>query len=139
MMSNRYIIMFVGCIRVMSFGFIFFFLMIRRPPRSTQGVSSAASDVYKRQVSTQSTWVCLKEELTQSCFHLFVPQLHETEIVAEEAILRWQEKAEKSSDSRIKNFLKNMKPFLEWLTTAEEESDESEEGEESDSQMKYLQ
>eukprot|EP00831_Metopus_contortus_P001181 TRINITY_DN10423_c0_g1_i1.p1 TRINITY_DN10423_c0_g1~~TRINITY_DN10423_c0_g1_i1.p1 ORF type:complete len:116 (-),score=39.68 TRINITY_DN10423_c0_g1_i1:120-467(-) len=33
-----------------------FFLMIRRPPRSTQGVSSAASDVYKRQVSTQSTW-----------------------------------------------------------------------------------
>ena len=24
-------------------------LMIRRPPRSTQGVSSAASDVYKRQ------------------------------------------------------------------------------------------
>eukprot|EP00831_Metopus_contortus_P005011 TRINITY_DN1187_c0_g1_i2.p1 TRINITY_DN1187_c0_g1~~TRINITY_DN1187_c0_g1_i2.p1 ORF type:complete len:354 (+),score=79.75 TRINITY_DN1187_c0_g1_i2:91-1152(+) len=30
--------------------------MMRRPPRSTQGVSSAASDVYKRQVSTQSTW-----------------------------------------------------------------------------------
>eukprot|EP00831_Metopus_contortus_P027892 TRINITY_DN23338_c0_g1_i1.p1 TRINITY_DN23338_c0_g1~~TRINITY_DN23338_c0_g1_i1.p1 ORF type:complete len:118 (-),score=24.28 TRINITY_DN23338_c0_g1_i1:105-458(-) len=27
-----------------------FFLMIRRPPRSTQGVSSAASDVYKRQI-----------------------------------------------------------------------------------------
>ncbi|GAB5802461.1 hypothetical protein JMUB7516_27390 [Staphylococcus aureus] len=27
------------------------FLMIRRPPRSTQGVSSAASDVYKRQTS----------------------------------------------------------------------------------------
>eukprot|EP00831_Metopus_contortus_P005890 TRINITY_DN12219_c0_g1_i1.p1 TRINITY_DN12219_c0_g1~~TRINITY_DN12219_c0_g1_i1.p1 ORF type:complete len:158 (-),score=31.90 TRINITY_DN12219_c0_g1_i1:43-516(-) len=30
--------------------FFFFFLMIRRPPRSTQGVSSAASDVYKRQL-----------------------------------------------------------------------------------------
>ena len=28
---------------------IFFFLMIRRPPRSTQSRSSAASDVYKRQ------------------------------------------------------------------------------------------
>ena len=25
--------------------------MIRRPPRSTQGVSSAASDVYKRQIN----------------------------------------------------------------------------------------
>ena len=29
--------------------FSIFFLMIRRPPRSTQGRSSAASDVYKRQ------------------------------------------------------------------------------------------
>eukprot|EP00831_Metopus_contortus_P063265 TRINITY_DN55700_c0_g1_i2.p2 TRINITY_DN55700_c0_g1~~TRINITY_DN55700_c0_g1_i2.p2 ORF type:complete len:131 (+),score=31.89 TRINITY_DN55700_c0_g1_i2:92-484(+) len=37
--------------------------MIRQPPRSTQGVSSAASDVYKRQVSTQSTWE-LKREIT---------------------------------------------------------------------------
>eukprot|EP00831_Metopus_contortus_P028770 TRINITY_DN23814_c0_g1_i2.p1 TRINITY_DN23814_c0_g1~~TRINITY_DN23814_c0_g1_i2.p1 ORF type:complete len:173 (-),score=48.00 TRINITY_DN23814_c0_g1_i2:23-541(-) len=36
--------------------------MIRRPPRSTQGVSSAASDVYKRQVvSTQSTWEVNKD------------------------------------------------------------------------------
>eukprot|EP00828_Plagiopyla_frontata_P021528 TRINITY_DN28120_c0_g1_i1.p1 TRINITY_DN28120_c0_g1~~TRINITY_DN28120_c0_g1_i1.p1 ORF type:complete len:313 (+),score=64.09 TRINITY_DN28120_c0_g1_i1:108-1046(+) len=30
--------------------------MRRRPPRSTLSSSSAASDVYKRQVSTQSTW-----------------------------------------------------------------------------------
>eukprot|EP00657_Telonema_sp_P-1_P008354 TRINITY_DN29360_c0_g1_i1.p1 TRINITY_DN29360_c0_g1~~TRINITY_DN29360_c0_g1_i1.p1 ORF type:complete len:149 (+),score=66.17 TRINITY_DN29360_c0_g1_i1:54-500(+) len=30
---------------------LFFFLMIRRPPRSTQSRSSAASDVYKRQGS----------------------------------------------------------------------------------------
>ena len=29
--------------------------MIRRPPRSTQGVSSAASDVYKRQSQGPST------------------------------------------------------------------------------------
>ena len=29
--------------------FVLFFLMIRRPPRSTQRSSSAASDVYKRQ------------------------------------------------------------------------------------------
>eukprot|EP00825_Cyclidium_porcatum_P043099 TRINITY_DN6040_c0_g1_i2.p2 TRINITY_DN6040_c0_g1~~TRINITY_DN6040_c0_g1_i2.p2 ORF type:complete len:130 (-),score=35.92 TRINITY_DN6040_c0_g1_i2:93-482(-) len=32
-----------------SFCFFFFFLMIRRPPRSTHCISSAASDVYKRQ------------------------------------------------------------------------------------------
>eukprot|EP00831_Metopus_contortus_P014407 TRINITY_DN15966_c0_g1_i1.p1 TRINITY_DN15966_c0_g1~~TRINITY_DN15966_c0_g1_i1.p1 ORF type:complete len:218 (-),score=26.66 TRINITY_DN15966_c0_g1_i1:8-661(-) len=44
--------------------------MIRRPPRSTQGVSSAASDVYKRQVSTQSTWVQLdtKKGWNHDCF-----------------------------------------------------------------------
>ena len=32
-----------------SVSVIFFFLMIRRPPRSTLDRSSAASDVYKRQ------------------------------------------------------------------------------------------
>ena len=35
----------------------FFFLMIRRPPRSTQSRSSAASDVYKRQLSPTSAIV----------------------------------------------------------------------------------
>ena len=35
-----------SCIGIMSV----FFLMIRRPPRSTQSRSSAASDVYKRQL-----------------------------------------------------------------------------------------
>ena len=34
------------------FVFVFFVLMIRRPPRSTLDRSSAASDVYKRQVRT---------------------------------------------------------------------------------------
>eukprot|EP00656_Telonema_subtile_P049544 TRINITY_DN6185_c0_g1_i1.p1 TRINITY_DN6185_c0_g1~~TRINITY_DN6185_c0_g1_i1.p1 ORF type:complete len:203 (-),score=46.60 TRINITY_DN6185_c0_g1_i1:174-782(-) len=33
--------------------------MIRRPPRSTLSSSSAASDVYKRQVSTQSTGIAI--------------------------------------------------------------------------------
>eukprot|EP00825_Cyclidium_porcatum_P021426 TRINITY_DN23899_c0_g1_i2.p4 TRINITY_DN23899_c0_g1~~TRINITY_DN23899_c0_g1_i2.p4 ORF type:complete len:103 (+),score=26.11 TRINITY_DN23899_c0_g1_i2:111-419(+) len=32
-----------------NFFIFFFFLMIRRPPRSTHCISSAASDVYKRQ------------------------------------------------------------------------------------------
>eukprot|EP00831_Metopus_contortus_P027926 TRINITY_DN23354_c0_g1_i2.p1 TRINITY_DN23354_c0_g1~~TRINITY_DN23354_c0_g1_i2.p1 ORF type:complete len:111 (-),score=22.87 TRINITY_DN23354_c0_g1_i2:112-444(-) len=35
--------------------------MIRRPPRSTQGVSSAASDVYKRQEE-------LCKKINQQCF-----------------------------------------------------------------------
>eukprot|EP00825_Cyclidium_porcatum_P020322 TRINITY_DN23064_c0_g1_i2.p1 TRINITY_DN23064_c0_g1~~TRINITY_DN23064_c0_g1_i2.p1 ORF type:complete len:284 (+),score=32.73 TRINITY_DN23064_c0_g1_i2:99-950(+) len=37
--------------------------MIRRPPRSTHCISSAASDVYKRQVSTQSTWELTKKSM----------------------------------------------------------------------------
>ena len=43
-----YVLMFenTSCLRVFS---LFFFLMIRRPPRSTLDRSSAASDVYKRQ------------------------------------------------------------------------------------------
>src|SRR5678815_3857302 len=36
----------------------FFFLMIRRPPRSTLDRSSAASDVYKRQVPASSKECC---------------------------------------------------------------------------------
>ena len=36
--------------------------MIRRPPRSTQGVSSAASDVYKRQEEEEK-----EEEETKAC------------------------------------------------------------------------
>ena len=42
----------VPCVWLLAhpFSFLFFFLMIRRPPRSTLDRSSAASDVYKRQV-----------------------------------------------------------------------------------------
>src|SRR5659263_771053 len=43
---------------MMLFFVFFFFLMIRRPPRSTQSRSSAASDVYKRQVYYPSNVIC---------------------------------------------------------------------------------
>ena len=39
----------IGVIISLWIDSIFFFLMIRRPPRSTLDRSSAASDVYKRQ------------------------------------------------------------------------------------------
>ena len=39
------------------------FLMIRRPPRSTQGSSSAASDVYKRQLPVLLRRVVVGEDL----------------------------------------------------------------------------
>src|SRR5665647_3982078 len=41
------------------FFFFFFFLMIRRPPRSTPLYSSAASDVYKRQVKGYANTICI--------------------------------------------------------------------------------
>eukprot|EP00657_Telonema_sp_P-1_P004166 TRINITY_DN1962_c0_g1_i12.p2 TRINITY_DN1962_c0_g1~~TRINITY_DN1962_c0_g1_i12.p2 ORF type:complete len:110 (-),score=63.49 TRINITY_DN1962_c0_g1_i12:110-439(-) len=49
------IVVFFVLYSYLNYSIFFFFLMIRRPPRSTQSRSSAASDVYKRQVSTQST------------------------------------------------------------------------------------
>ena len=52
--SLLYVVVFVFLIsdeRVQSVS-LFFFLMIRRPPRSTLDRSSAASDVYKRQEYT---------------------------------------------------------------------------------------
>ena len=42
---------------------IFFFLMIRRPPISTQSRSSAASDVYKRQEYIPAVDKGVKEQL----------------------------------------------------------------------------
>mgnify|MGYP003380601540 CR=1 FL=1 len=42
--------MFILRARLHTLSLFFFFLMIRRPPRSTLDRSSAASDVYKRQV-----------------------------------------------------------------------------------------
>ena len=40
----------LSCVVVWTDNLCVFFLMIRRPPRSTQSRSSAASDVYKRQL-----------------------------------------------------------------------------------------
>ena len=48
--------------------FVFFFLMIRRPPRSTLDRSSAASDVYKRQGT--GYWV-VTHHLTTNVFYSF--------------------------------------------------------------------
>eukprot|EP00831_Metopus_contortus_P009267 TRINITY_DN13574_c0_g1_i3.p2 TRINITY_DN13574_c0_g1~~TRINITY_DN13574_c0_g1_i3.p2 ORF type:complete len:104 (-),score=28.73 TRINITY_DN13574_c0_g1_i3:116-427(-) len=50
---------------------LFFFLMIRRPPRSTQGVSSAASDVYKRQAPYSSSLFCSCDNLLGEFFGRF--------------------------------------------------------------------
>src|SRR5450756_3154590 len=52
----------------------FFFLMIRRPPRSTQSRSSAASDVYKRQLHE---WQCENVEPVQQivCFENSLPRI----------------------------------------------------------------
>src|SRR5678816_1328219 len=44
----------VFCLKKKKKIFFFFFLMIRRPPRSTLDRSSAASDVYKRQMVVAS-------------------------------------------------------------------------------------
>ena len=44
-----------------------FFLMIRRPPRSTLDRSSAASDVYKRQGLDEAVFVRTVEQFNAAC------------------------------------------------------------------------
>ena len=46
----------------------FFFLMIRRPPRSTLDRSSAASDVYKRQRCGEPIWGTLENAAKEKGF-----------------------------------------------------------------------
>ena len=50
MLATSHFALFVVCFFVIFVFFLFVFLRIRRPPRSTLDRSSAASDVYKRQV-----------------------------------------------------------------------------------------
>ena len=50
-------LLFCLCVVCVVCCFFVFFLMIRRPPRSTQSRSSAASDVYKRQLVDNSEWL----------------------------------------------------------------------------------
>ena len=69
-----------------------FFLMIRRPPRSTQGVSSAASDVYRRHV-----WDSKEDQ--DSCFFKAVAvakQILENQIDSANAVNRADEKVQQA-------------------------------------------
>eukprot|EP00825_Cyclidium_porcatum_P051550 TRINITY_DN9525_c0_g1_i1.p1 TRINITY_DN9525_c0_g1~~TRINITY_DN9525_c0_g1_i1.p1 ORF type:complete len:320 (+),score=58.19 TRINITY_DN9525_c0_g1_i1:97-1056(+) len=71
----------------------FFFLMIRRPPRSTHCISSAASDVYKRQVlnlqgqiippqsiATLFDKCCIDNNVVSSYAQILVKQFNKTHI-----------------------------------------------------------
>ena len=56
------------CLKLLKLLQIFlFFLMIRRPPRSTLSSSSAASDVYKRQVRIRVHVSRSTERSTETC------------------------------------------------------------------------
>ncbi len=55
--------------------FFFFFLVIRRPPRSTQGRSSAESDVYERRVEYHVCLLFIKmEQVKQEILHYHMLQ-----------------------------------------------------------------
>ena len=54
-LSSSVVVLLLQCIWHPLVLYVVFFLMIRRPPRSTLDRSSAASDVYKRQTSWTSS------------------------------------------------------------------------------------
>eukprot|EP00658_Telonema_sp_P-2_P047691 TRINITY_DN36298_c0_g1_i2.p1 TRINITY_DN36298_c0_g1~~TRINITY_DN36298_c0_g1_i2.p1 ORF type:complete len:374 (-),score=77.70 TRINITY_DN36298_c0_g1_i2:62-1183(-) len=70
--------------------------MSRRPPRSTLSSSSAASDVYKRQVSTQSTGTGRSHKMEQQVFEMGYMKLKrwilQTDRVDKEALSRCSSK-----------------------------------------------
>ena len=68
--------------KLLVFLVVCFFLMIRRPPRSTLDRSSAASDVYKRQIQIGS------EVKAGDILVGKVTPKGETELTAEERLLR---------------------------------------------------
>eukprot|EP00828_Plagiopyla_frontata_P047061 TRINITY_DN859_c0_g1_i1.p1 TRINITY_DN859_c0_g1~~TRINITY_DN859_c0_g1_i1.p1 ORF type:complete len:258 (-),score=59.78 TRINITY_DN859_c0_g1_i1:109-882(-) len=86
--------------------------MIRRPPRSTLSSSSAASDVYKRQVSTQSTWgikiynFFFNQQQTQNMqtAPIKATKLSETKVHSGKWISFYQASYELSNDQKINNW-----------------------------------
>ena len=56
----------VFCLKKKNSFFFFFFLMIRRQPRSTHCISSAASDVYKRQ-TLAIEYGASSEDIARTC------------------------------------------------------------------------
>ncbi|XP_066328817.1 uncharacterized protein [Miscanthus floridulus] len=59
-------------------------------------------------------------------FPKILPYLYDTEVVSEDAILRWAEEKEHADESD-KVFVKQSEAFIKWLKEAEEEDDEEEE------------
>src|SRR5450756_1409950 len=60
--------------------------MIRRPPRSTQSRSSAASDVYKRQVGQFAVFHVATDEIAKGAAEIFVARIrHERARVRDHA------------------------------------------------------
>ena len=84
------------CVCVLCCCFVFF-LMIRRPPRSTLDRSSAASDVYKRQVGNSMAikWgipmpICVRataDSAPNRCFPTFPRSVSYTHLRAHETVL----------------------------------------------------
>ena len=60
---------------------LFFFLMIRRPPRSTLDRSSAASDVYKRQDMHSVQRATIEKEITDQMAKILEPRGFQIEAV----------------------------------------------------------
>eukprot|EP00831_Metopus_contortus_P059260 TRINITY_DN5124_c0_g1_i2.p1 TRINITY_DN5124_c0_g1~~TRINITY_DN5124_c0_g1_i2.p1 ORF type:complete len:123 (+),score=35.83 TRINITY_DN5124_c0_g1_i2:89-457(+) len=79
--------------------------MIRRPPRSTQGVSSAASDVYKRQVHGWAQEKKIEKSFEELCS---LPELNQAILVD---ILEESKKGKLMGFEMIKKIIVTHTPF----------------------------
>eukprot|EP00825_Cyclidium_porcatum_P037992 TRINITY_DN4315_c0_g2_i1.p1 TRINITY_DN4315_c0_g2~~TRINITY_DN4315_c0_g2_i1.p1 ORF type:complete len:137 (+),score=31.94 TRINITY_DN4315_c0_g2_i1:1-411(+) len=98
--------------------FFFFFLMIRRPPRSTHCISSAASDVYKRQDMLKfSGWSCLAQMRahvlcvdTVSYTHLTLPTICSVQISVVAVSLKKKKKTTNHKSEKAERY-ESMKTY----------------------------
>eukprot|EP00826_Nyctotherus_ovalis_P053995 TRINITY_DN7050_c0_g2_i2.p1 TRINITY_DN7050_c0_g2~~TRINITY_DN7050_c0_g2_i2.p1 ORF type:complete len:668 (+),score=207.12 TRINITY_DN7050_c0_g2_i2:171-2174(+) len=69
---------------------------------------------------------CKASPFLQSCFHLLLPPLNQEELISDEAVFRWKQKAEAESSTSpaVATMLKNALVFIKYLEEAEEESDD---------------
>lgn len=65
--------------------------------------------------------VCEDDQVLAKVFAQLLSVLYQIDVVTEAAVLQWAEESKAAED---KSFLKRAAPFLQWLQTADEESDE---------------
>ena len=76
-------------------------------------------------ISTLAELITAKDKAFASVFAKTILELYNLDILEEASIVNWYDHASKQSNPDYAELLKQVKPVIDWLETAEEESEES--------------